>query len=116
MNIEKKEGKEKLKSVWIGLVTVTPKRGNKFFEEETKGAFVNILAWADSKSTFKSEVKHALDDYHLNFVEMEDVEQLSIRLEKHNVDSRLTDLSVEVESTGKVRFGTFHYYENDDKT
>ena len=107
-------GKKKSKEVWIGLITVKPKPGNKFFDKNSKGAYVNILGWADRNSEFQSEVKHALDDYHLKLVEMEDVEPLSIHQRKFNVDSKLMDLSVEVKNTGKVRFGTFHYYNNEE--
>ncbi len=113
MNIKEKKEKKKSKEVWIGLITVKPKPGNKFFDKNSKGAYVNILAWADRKSEFQSEVKHALDDYFLKLIEMEDVEPLSMRQGKFNVDSKLIDLSVEVENTGKVRFSTFHYYENE---
>lgn len=107
-----KEKKEKIisKEVWIGLITVKPKPGNKFFDNSSKGAYVNILAWADRKSDFESEVKNALNDYDLKLVEMEDVEPLLTRQKKFEVDRRLIDLSTEVKNTGKVRFGTFHYY------
>lgn len=112
MNIKEQIGTKNSKEVWIGLVTVKPKSGNKFFDKDSKGAYVNILAWANKKSEFQSEVKHALDDYQLKLIEMEDIEPMSIRLEKFSVDSRLIDLSIEVENTGKVRFGTFHFYKN----
>lgn len=113
MDIKEKKGIKKSKEVWIGLITVKPKPGNKFFAKNSKGAYVNILAWADRTSEFQSEVKHALDDYHLKLVEMEDVEPLSVRQQKFNVDSKLINLSAEVENTGNVRFGTFHYFEHE---
>lgn len=114
MNIKEKKGIRRSKEVWIGLVTVKPKPDNNFFDKNSKGAYVNILAWAGKTSEFKSEVKHALDDYHLKLIEIEDAEPISKRKKKFNIDSKLTDLSAEVENTGKVRFGTFHYYENED--
>lgn len=113
MNINQQEGSSK--EVWIGLVNVKANAGVDFFSEEVKGAYVNIMAWASSISEYQQEIEGALSHYGLKLESIENVEPLSARLAEAIVDESLLSLAEEVKSTGKVRFGIFHEYENEDK-
>jgi hypothetical protein len=99
------------KYVWIGLVGVTPQRGAKrVLSAAAKGAFVNALAYAADEAEYKTAVEQALAGLGLAAHEFEDVETLSERTSKWEVDDELRLLADEVATTGDVRFGTFHNY------
>jgi hypothetical protein len=101
----------KKKSVWIGLVGISPRPGaKKVLSAAAKGSFVNALAFAADRAEYQSIVEEALRDLGLTAYEFEDVEPFSERTSKWQVDELIRDLADEVSATGTVRFGTFHNY------
>lgn len=102
------------KEVWIGLVGMKPKPGSTFFDEGIKGAYAQILAWADSTTEYKAQIEEALNFYHLYLHTIDNVEPLAERLSKYVIDDYLLELANEVRTTGNARFGTFHEFENEE--
>jgi hypothetical protein len=97
------------KQVWIGLVSVTPQPGNDMLGD-AKGAFVNVLAFAENTNEYEGEARRALAELNLTAYEFEEVEAFSKRISKWTVDKELHVLADEVRKTGAPRFGTFHNY------
>jgi len=108
MNIKKQN--EVKKEVWIGLVNIKPKPGNTLFDKDVIGAYVNVLAQATNINEYSNEVVKMLNNYNVKLINIEDAEPLSIRRSNFNVDDNLIKLSLEVEQTGKPRFGQFHFF------
>jgi hypothetical protein len=103
------------KEVWIGLVGIRPKQGCDILSNEAKGAYVNILAWVGNYSEYCAEIEKAVSFYSCELTEIEDPEPLTMRIKKNSVDNELVRLSEEVRTTGKVRFGTFHEFNNNEE-
>ena len=101
----------KPKQIWIGLVGVVPRQGsNTLSGGQAKGAFVNALAYVSDEEEYKIAVQRAASELALDAFEYEDIETFSDRVSKFEVDDTLKALADEAESTGSVRFGTFHNY------
>jgi hypothetical protein len=101
----------KLKQIWIGLVGVVPRPGsNTLSGGQAKGAFVNALAFVSDEEEYKIAVQRAASELGLETFEYEDVERFSDRVSKFEVNDTLKSLAEEAESTGSVKFGTFHNY------
>ncbi len=102
------------KEVWIALVGVKPREGTDLLGENAKGAYVNILAWVSDAKGYRAEIEHALDDYGLSLITIEDMEPLFKRTAKFIIDEELQRLAEEVKKTKNVRFGAFHTYLNEE--
>lgn len=98
-----------MNNVWIGLVNVVAMPGSDVLGEDA-GAYVNALAMSSSSQNFEDLVRDALSDLGLDALEFEDVEVLSGRVERFDVEGSLLDLAEEVRGAGGVRFGDFHAY------
>lgn len=99
-----------INNIWIGLLHVRSK-APKGVLENSSGAYVNVLAMAKNINDFVGQIKNALIELNLEFIEIEDVELLSERKEKFEVDSSIIFLAEEVEQSNEMRFGVFHTYE-----
>jgi hypothetical protein len=104
----------KRKTVWIGLVGVRPRPGNDLLSD-AKGAYVNALALANSRSEYISIVREELGSMNFDVFEVEAPEPLSRRLKSHSVDDELRQLAEEVGRTRSARFGTFHSFRTEDE-
>ncbi len=98
-----------MNEVWIGLVSVGALPGSDVLGEDT-GAYVNALAMSSSSQNFETVVAEALNDLGLYALDFEDVEVLSGRARRFDVDKSLLDLAEELRGKGGVRFGDFHAY------
>lgn len=97
--------------VWTGLVNVIPIATEDRFFRGANGAYVNVLAWAASRSEYLARVRLGLKEYCLNvrINELKNVGPLS----NYNVSAKpkLLRLAEEVKKKRAVRFGTFHMYQ-----
>lgn len=99
--------------IWIGLADVMPQEGNDVFGD-SKGAFVNVVALASSKSEFCDLVQNELAKAGFVALTIEDVEPLLDRLSMYTVSEDLLALSRQLDAAGDIRFGTFHSYREDE--
>jgi hypothetical protein len=111
MNMDKSS-----KEVWFGLVHVRPRPGSTFLGKDGRGAYINMLAWAESLSDLTDEITKALDHYGLDLVELVDSDPLSARILDADIDAhtQYIDLAKQVRETGNVRFGKIHIYLEED--
>ncbi len=99
----------KKESVWIGLAHVKPVEGNNVFDNAI-GAFVNILALSSDAISFKEQVLSSMVDLRLVLVELSEVDLLSNRIEKGELEDSIIQLGNQVANTGSIQFGIFHTY------
>ena len=101
------------KEVWIGLVNLMPNAGNEDLKG-AKGAYVNILAFAESVEDYKNVVKFAAYEHDYTIQEIKDVELFDVRSKNFEIDDDLINLSKKVAETRKTHFGEFFIYEAED--
>ena len=101
------------REVWIGLVNLIPGGGNKDLEG-AKGAYVNILAFAENEEDYRNLVKFAAYEHNYSIRKIKDVESFATRIKNYEIDEALLKLSKKVQETGKTHFGEFFVYENEE--
>jgi hypothetical protein len=108
------DSKNKLE-VWIGLVGAKPLPDSEFFGEGVIGGYSNALVLASNEEGFREEVVKALETFNVLLTEVEDVEPLSARTSKWEVDEELLTLADVVRVSGSPMFGTWHVYSSVDE-
>ena len=101
------------KTVWIGLAEVEPQNGTDILGENSKGAYVNVLALANNRESFRRQIKKACCELDLKLIRLEDCELFEIRIKKGNVDKEIVKKAKEVREMLQVRFATFHTWAED---
>jgi hypothetical protein len=102
-----------VREVWVGFVEVVHRPGAGVLLDRN-GAYVNVLALAADVLEYAEQVRAALRDAGFDVVAMEDVEPLSRRRERYALQQDLLTLAQDVETSGLVRFGTFHTWTAED--
>jgi hypothetical protein len=95
--------------VWIGLIEVKQKK-DIAGPLKNKGAYVNALSWASSVAEYRANIKKAIKECNLAFVNMQRPELLNERLKKFRLKKPIIKLGNLVRRTKKTRFGTFHSF------
>jgi hypothetical protein len=98
-------------NIWIGLAQVSSKSVNGLLGS-SKGAYVNVLALASNSNDFTEKVIKAIKELELDFVQIEDVELFSERIESYEINDNIINLAIEVNKSKELRFGNFHTFEN----
>ncbi len=96
--------------LWIGLAEVRQKIGKTPLGNINKGACVNVVGLASDRSDFSKCAKRAFSKIEFDMIDLEDVEELSERVNTHGVAASLRELAHEAEIDGQLKFGTFHTY------
>ena len=104
------------RTVWIGLVEIATRPAQPSpLIGDAKGGFCKMLAWARNVEEFKEQVTKALNHYHLDFVDMEEVEPFADRENRIPMGKVLHRTAEEVEVTKMVRFfKTIHTFDNEE--
>lgn len=97
------------KKVWIGLVNLIPNEGNSELGD-AKGAYVNILAYAEDREHYVNLVKFAAYEHNYTFEDIEDIDIFEERVAKFEVSDGLKELAEKVLETKKTHFGEFFIY------
>ncbi len=75
-----------------------------------KGAYVNVLTWAESESDYRNKVVPVMKHYGLDVLEMTDVEPFTKRVARVGATEDLFEIVDEISSPKHVRYGTFHTF------
>lgn len=100
--------------LWIAFVHVAPSNLSAPIAGH-KGAYANVVGAARDRESFIRRLAGAAADLNLHLLEVEDVEPLSERLHKWQVDPEIHDLARDASTEAEaVHFGTFHAYAETD--
>lgn len=97
------------KRVWIGLAEVRPNEVNEMFGDAV-AAFVNVLALADEGTEYHRLVTRALDEHGFGVLSIENVEELSERVDRAGVSDEILKLASLVSLVHPVQFDEFHSF------
>lgn len=102
------------KQLWIGLAEVLPLAECKLLEE-AKGAYVHVMAWADTADEFRAAVVQRATELALVLVDLRETEPWAIR---NSSDDPLRDEFFEMQhrisdDTKSIAFGRFHAWFQD---
>src|SRR4029077_16506286 len=104
--------------LWTGLVCLVPDPACKDFRRfgDGKGAYVNVVAWAESAKHFERRVTAIAKEQLDCFVrEMENVELLESTLQREGcADEFFTMRTTAERQPNDVVFGGFHVWAQDD--
>lgn len=102
-----------MKEVWIGLADVAPYAGNNILGS-AKGAYVNVVVMAESRSAFQEAATLALDRIGLFVKSFGNVQSKSHYFETHSSSDEFAEIFADAEKDEAVHFHTFHSYKDDE--
>ncbi len=97
--------------IWFGLACLKANPAVKNFRRfgKGKGAYVNIVAWADCQAAFEEKVKRHVEGLDCILVELDDVQLLESRMEIPDSPEELIDMwQTSLRQPSDTVFGTFH--------
>ena len=101
------------KQIWIGFAEVHPLPGCKLLEE-AKGAYVHVMAWADSAEQFQKMARLRAADLSLEIVELRDTQPWSIRNSADELRAEFFEMETRISTDVRsVAFGRFHAWLKD---
>ena len=103
--------------IWVGLACLKPNPEVRNFRRfgEGKGAYVNIVAWAQSKDAFEEKVKRQVGELDCILVELDDVGLLESRMNTQNFPEEFVDMRQTANRQPEdTVFGTFHIWHQED--
>ncbi len=104
------------KQIWYGMAEVKPLSGIDRLRGG-KGAFVEVMAWADDAEHFRVVVERSSKQGGVELVNLIDAEPWASRSTRGDLTTDLLDMEEAVaENIAKVAFGTFHTWFKDDLT
>jgi hypothetical protein len=98
---------------WIGLAHVRPQRGNDVLQG-AMGAFVAVVALANSEDEFVNQVVKKLNSYDFDVIEIKDIELFRKRSESFNVDQEVSSLVNSLTSKSPIALHKFHSYSDEE--
>jgi hypothetical protein len=105
--------------LWTGIACLIADPNCKEFRrfgDDGKGAYVNIVAWADSEEEFGRRVKQAAKDLDCIVLELEHVQLLEERIEDPESPEELITMRTTAQrQPTDIIFGTFHVWVQSDE-
>jgi hypothetical protein len=104
--------------LWVGLATLKADPNCKNFRrfEDGKGAYVNVVRWAESAQDFEEKVRHiAARELDCILIELEGVELLEERMATDEFPDEFINMrATAYRQREDTVFGTFHIWMQDD--
>ena len=97
---------EKVKQIWIGLVSVRSLPDSEILRDST-GAYVNVVTWASDQVEYHKKAQELMEYLRLKFVEVENPHPLKdgASVEDHD----LADVVARAkENPNAIMYGAFH--------
>ncbi|SRR5579871_4942822 len=106
-------------NLWTGIACLIPDPNCKEFRrfgDDGKGAYVNVVAWADSKVHFLDRVRSIVaSDLDCILLELEHIQSLDKRLEEPDCPEELSTMrTTAYRQPEDIMFGTFHTWVQND--
>lgn len=80
-----------------------------------KGAYVNVVAWADSQASFEEKVKRHSEGLDCILVEFDEVQLMETRMSIPDVPEELIDMRQTANrQPNDTVFGTFHIWHQEE--
>jgi hypothetical protein len=96
------------KQIWIGFAEVRPLPECKLLEE-AKGAYVHIMAWAETAEEFQKMASLRAADLSLKIVQFRDTQPWMIRNSAEELREEFFEMETRISSDVRgVAFGRFH--------
>jgi hypothetical protein len=103
--------------VWFGLACLKANPEVKNFRRfgKGKGAYVSVVAWADSQAAFEKKVKRHTESLDCILVDLEDVQLLESRMKLPDFPEEFITMrqTANRQQTDTI-FGTFHIWYQED--
>jgi hypothetical protein len=97
-----------MKEIWIGMLEVRPRMDAKVIAE-ARGAFVNIITWAEDSEEFCRKATELMNDLHLELVSVEKPEPLINRGPEEELGEEIVDIASQVRrNPDAIMYSTFH--------
>jgi hypothetical protein len=101
------------KQIWIGLAEVRPLPGCKLLEE-AKGAYVHVMAWAETAEKFQKMARLRAADLSLEIVQFRETQPWLIRNAADELRAEFFEMETRISSdVCGVAFGRFHAWLKD---
>jgi hypothetical protein len=103
--------------VWTGIACLKANPKVKNFRRfgKGKGAYVNVVAWADSQAAFEEKVKRHTEGLDCILVELANVQLLESRMNMPDFPEELITMRQTANrQPSDTMFGTFHIWDQDD--
>ena len=103
-------------NIWVGLACLkaNPKAKNFRRFGRGKGAYVNVVSWAESKRAFEEKVQRHTEGLDCVLVELEEVQLLESRMETADFPEELITMRQTANrQPSDTVFGTFHIWQED---
>jgi hypothetical protein len=104
-------------NIWIGLACVKANPAVKNFRRfgMGKGAYVNVVAWAQSQAAFEEKVKRHAEGLDCILVELDKVQLLESRMSNPGFPEELIAMRETANrQPNDTAFGTFHIWHQED--
>ncbi len=103
--------------IWAGLACLKAKPDAKNFRRfgDGKGAYVNVVAWAESKAAFEEKIRRHVDELDCILVELEQVQLVEERMKAPGYSEELIGMrQTALREPSNSVFGTFHIWHQND--
>jgi len=103
--------------LWTGLACLKANPEVKGFRRfgKGKGAYVNVIAFVESKAAFEERVKRHAEGMDCILVELEHVQLLEAKMiEEDYPEELITMRETAARQTADTVFGTFHTWDQED--
>jgi hypothetical protein len=102
--------------LWTGLACLKPQPNAKSFRLfRGKGAYVNVVAWAESQGAFEGKIKRHAEGINCFLVGLEKIQLLESKMSASDFPEELVKMR---ETANHQRedsvFGTFHTWHHED--
>ncbi len=103
--------------LWGGLACLKPKPDVKDFRRfgRGKGAYVHVVAWAESAQSFEEQDRKQTESSDCILVELEDVELLETKMRAPDYPEEFIDMrETAMRQPEDTVFGRFHTWSQED--
>jgi hypothetical protein len=103
--------------LWVGLACLKPNPNVKGFRRfgKGKGAYVHVVAWAESSQAFEEQVRRQSESLDCVLVELEDVESLEARMQADEYPDEFINMrETAMRQPKDTVFGAFHTWDQED--